>query len=63
VSCAKTAEPIKMPFGMWTYYMGVTLAPTGEYDQTVHVRQRCSLMSINFGHLFTFTVGYGRPME
>jgi len=40
VSCAKTAEPIKMPFGMWTpagarkqaLDGGCTLAPLGVYD-------------------------------
>ena len=39
VSCAKTAELIEMPFGLWTWVgrrkhvlHGVTLAPPSEYD-------------------------------
>jgi len=36
ISCAKTAEPIEMPFGMWTQVGprkdGVTLVQPGEYD-------------------------------
>jgi len=32
-------------------YMGCTLAPPGEYDWTVHVRRRCSLMSNYFDYL------------
>ena len=31
VNCAKMAEPIEMPFGLWEG----TLAPTGEYECTV----------------------------
>ena len=38
-SCAKTAEPIEMPFGLWTWVdqmkhvlHGGTLAPPGKYD-------------------------------
>jgi len=54
VSLAKAAEPIDMPFGMWTrvgptprkhILDGVTLASPGEYGWTVHVRRRCGLMS------------------
>jgi len=52
VSPAKTAEPIQMPFGLWTRVgprkhacirQGCTLAPPGEYNWTVHVLQRCVL--------------------
>jgi len=51
VSCTKTAEPIEMPFGLWTWVgrrkhvwcMWCTLVPRGEYDWTVHVRRRCGL--------------------
>jgi len=32
--------------------MWVTLAPSGEYNRTVHVRQRCGLTSNYFDHLF-----------
>ena len=39
VSCAKTSEPIEMPFGLWTQVgrrkhvlHGGRLAPPGEYD-------------------------------
>jgi len=32
-------------------YMGCTLAPPGEYDRAVHVRQRCGLMSNYFDDL------------
>jgi len=49
--CAKTAEPIEMPFGMWTRVGpmkhildgGCTFAPPGEYDWAVHVRRQCGL--------------------
>jgi len=51
MSCAKTAEWMEMPFGLWTRVYpkkhvldgGVTLAPPGEYDWTVHMRRRCGL--------------------
>jgi len=52
VSPAKTAEPIEMPFGLWTRVgprkhtcirQGCTLAPPREYNRTVHVLQRCVL--------------------
>jgi len=46
VYTAKHAEPIEMPFGIWTpvgprkhVLGGVTLAPPGEYYLTVHVRR------------------------
>jgi len=47
----KTAEPIKMPFGVWTrvcprkYVLdgGYTLAQLGEHDCIVHVRRRYGL--------------------
>ena len=44
--------------------MGCTLAPTGEYDWTVHVRQRCCLMSNYFDHLLmlSFFLLFGRPL-
>jgi len=54
MSCAKTAEPIKMPFGFWTrvgsrkHVLGVM--HTGEYHWTVHVRRRCGLLSNYFDH-------------
>ena len=47
VNCAKTAELIKMPFGLWTHgsmcYRGCTLAQPGKYDWTVHVWRRWGL--------------------
>jgi len=43
--CAKMAEQIKMPFGLWTQvhqgsmcYMGCILMQPGKYDWYVHVR-------------------------
>jgi len=59
VSCAKTAEPIEMPFGMWTRVgprkhaleWGCTLAQPSKSDWTVHVRWQCSLLSNYFDHL------------
>jgi len=53
VSCAQTAEPIDLPFGLWTRvdrrkhvptWEG-TLAAPGEYDWTVHLQRQCGLMS------------------
>jgi len=35
-------------------YMGCTLAPPGEYDWILRVRQRCGLMSNYFEHLLHF---------
>jgi len=35
----------------WLSIYGCTLAPPGEYDWTVHVWQRCGLMSNCFDHL------------
>jgi len=35
--------------------MGCTLAPPGEYNLTVHVRQRCGLMTNYFDHLLLLT--------
>jgi len=60
VSSAKVAELIEMPFGIWTRVgpgkqhsqMGCTLAPSGEYDRTVHGCWRCELLSNYFDHLF-----------
>jgi len=51
----KTAEPIKIPFGMWTgvatiYQIGCILAPPGEYDSTVHLRRWWGLMSNYVDH-------------
>jgi len=50
MSCAKTAEPVKMPFGVWNrmgpkkhVLDGVTLAQSGEYDWTVYMRLWCGL--------------------
>jgi len=55
VSCAKMAEPIKMPFGLWTQVgwrkhvlHGGTLAPSDECDWSVRVRRRCGLESNYF---------------
>jgi len=53
VSLAKTAEPIKIPFGLWTRVQAeegtirrwCTLAQPGEYNWTVCVQRRCGLMS------------------
>jgi len=59
MSCAKTAEPIQMPFGLCSrmgprkhVWHGGTLAQPGEYDWTVRMRRRCGLMSNYFDHLF-----------
>ena len=46
VSCAKMAETIEMPFGLWTWVgprkqVECILTPPGEYDRTVHMRRRC----------------------
>jgi len=50
VSCAKTVEPIEMPFGFGLglaqgrmCYMECILAPPGKYDSAVRVRWRCGL--------------------
>ena len=49
VSPVETAEPIEMPFGMWTrvgtrkHVLDGTLAPRGKYVCTVHERRRCGL--------------------
>jgi len=56
VSCAETAEPIEMPFGMVSRvhgsteacYMGCTLAQPGDYDRAVQIRRRCCLVSNYF---------------
>jgi len=56
-SCARTAEPIKMPFGLWTqvawkkHVLHVTLAQAGEYDWTIHVRWGCGQRKNYFNHL------------
>jgi len=55
MSCEKTAEPIKITFGMWTgvatiYQIGCILAPPGEYDSTVHLRRWWGLMSNYVDH-------------
>jgi len=68
VSCAKTAEPIEMPFEIYTR-MGprnhvlrddvrCTLSQPGEYQWTVHVRWRCGLLSNYFDHLLFITILY-----
>jgi len=51
MGCAKIAESIEIPFGMWTPFglrkhvirwgCMCLLAPPGEYDWTVHVRWQC----------------------
>jgi len=53
VSAAKTAKPVEMPFGIWTWMGprkhvldgGCILAQSGEYDRTSRVRWQCGLMS------------------
>jgi len=60
VSCARTAEPIDLPFGLWTpvdrrrrklnHIRQVTpMCP--QYHWTVHVRRRCGLLSNYFESL------------
>jgi len=49
VICTKTAEPIEMPFGMWTQVevcirRWFTLAPPGEDDWIVHMGRRCGFL-------------------
>jgi len=60
VSCTNMAEPIEMPFGLWTRVSsrkhvlhGVTLAQPSEYQRTVRVRRRCDLSNY-FDHLLQF---------
>jgi len=50
MSHAKTAEPIEMPFRVWTrvgprkhVLDGVHIGSPGEYDCTVHVRRQYSM--------------------
>ena len=53
VCCAKTNEPIEMPFRgrlVWAKEPGGTLATPDEYDWEVCARRRCGLMS---NYLFT----------
>ena len=61
VSCTKMAEPIEMPFGIWTpvaqaIMWGCTQAPPDEYQWTVHVRRRCDLLLNYFDHLLLLSV-------
>ena len=61
VSCANMDELIKTSFGMWTrvgsrkHVLGgeqlSTLSAPVEYNWTIHVRRRCSLISNYFNHL------------
>jgi len=56
VSPAKTAEPIKILFGLWTrvgprnHVLDGVQIPMGR-DNTLHVRRRCGLLSNYFDHL------------
>jgi len=49
VSCAKMAEPIEKPCGLWTRIgprkevLHGVLAPSGEYDRAVRVRPFCQI--------------------
>jgi len=68
IGCAKMAEAIEMPFGLWTrvgrwkhvlHEVGCTLATTGEYDWAVYVLRWCGLMSSYFDHwLYMLLVKY-----
>jgi len=51
----KWAEPVEMPFGLWTWLgpRNHVLAPPGEHEWTVHVRRRCGLRSNYFDHLLS----------
>jgi len=59
ISCAKTAEPINLSFGLWTregwrkhkFNRIRQVAPPGEYDWNVRLRRRYGLMSNYFDHL------------
>jgi len=54
VRSTKTAEPIKMPFRLRprkNVIRRVTFAPPGEYSWSIHVRQRCGLLSNYFDPL------------
>jgi len=58
MSCAKTAEPIEMPFGIWTRVGPVKHALCGVHSahwrnltNTVHVRRQFGLLSNYFDHL------------
>ena len=58
MSCAKMAELIEMPFGLWTrvgprkhVLGGMHNAPSGEYHWIIYVWRQCGLLSIYFGHL------------
>jgi len=64
VSCAKTAEPIDLPFGLWTrvgqkkykfnrirQVGAIVPSSNDEYDWTVRLRRRWGLMSNYFDHL------------
>jgi len=62
VSCTKTAEPIDLPFGLWTLVSRRKhafkhirqVALLCEYNSTVRLRRRCGLMSNYFEHLLCY---------
>ena len=68
VSCAKTAEPNEMLFGLRTrvgprkHLLGgkweCTPAPLCEYHWTVYVPRQCGMLSNYFDHLLFFLLGY-----
>ena len=66
VSCAKTAEPIEMPFGLWiqvvpgkyVLHREYRLAPPSEYDWTVRVRRRCGHMLITLISCYILTTKF-----
>jgi len=59
VSYVKAAEPLEMPFWMWSWVgckqthvrRGCTFAQSGQYNWTVHVRRRCDFLSNYFDYL------------
>jgi len=61
----KTAEPIKMTFGMWTWVGprkqvldGVYIVPPSEYDWTIHIRRRSGLFVKLLGPLVLYLYAY-----
>jgi len=57
INSAKMVQPLAMLFGLWSRISwkhvlhASTLVPSGEYDITICVRRRCSLMSNYFDDL------------
>jgi len=57
MSCAKTAEPIEMPFGgslIWVHELDIGQDRTQPWGVT---SQRCGLLPSYFGHLLCFLHG------